>query len=95
MVKAIYNNKVIAESNSFEMVEGNVYFPKESIKKEFFKESNHHTYCHWKGQASYYHVTVDGKENKDSAWYYPDPKEAALNIKDHVAFWHGIEVVKD
>ena len=95
MAKALYNNKVIAESDKYEIVEGNVYFPKESIKKEYFKSSKYKSYCYWKGEASYYNVVVDGNENKDSAWYYPEPKDAAMNIKDHVAFWRGVEVIKE
>lgn len=94
MVKAIWNNKVIAESNKHELVEGNVYFPPDAIKSEFFKDSDHHTTCPWKGYASYYTIVVDGKENKDAAWYYKDPKPAAANIKDHVAFWKGVKVEK-
>jgi uncharacterized protein (DUF427 family) len=92
MPKAIWNNQVIAESDTYETVEGNVYFPKSAIKSEFFKPSDTHTTCPWKGLASYYDVAVDGQTNKDAAWYYPAPKEAAANIKDHVAFWHGVTV---
>ncbi len=94
MAKAIWNNAVIAESDVFEIVEGNVYFPPDSINKEFFKETETHTTCGWKGLASYYAIVVDGKENKDAAWYYPDPKSKAENIKDYVAFWKGVEVIK-
>jgi uncharacterized protein (DUF427 family) len=92
MPKAIWNNKVIAESDTYETVEGNVYFPQRAIKAEYFKPSDTHTTCPWKGLASYYDVSVDGETNKDAAWYYPAPKEAAANIKDHVAFWHGVKV---
>ncbi len=92
MPKAIWNDRVIAESDTYETVEGNVYFPKSAIKSEFFKPSDTHTTCPWKGLASYYDVAVDGQTNKDAAWYYPAPKEAAANIKDHVAFWHGVKV---
>ena len=95
MAKAIFNNKVIAESDTYEVVEGNIYFPKEAIKSEFFKESNYKSFCFWKGEASYYTVEVDGIESKDSAWYYPEPKEAALNIKYHVAFWKDVIVDRD
>jgi uncharacterized protein (DUF427 family) len=92
MAKAIWNGTILAESNTFEKVEGNVYFPANSIKKEYFKESNTHTTCPWKGVASYYSIDVDGKENKDAAWYYPEPKDAAKQIKNHVAFWKGVKV---
>ena len=91
-MKAIWNNTVIAESNDTVVVEGNHYFPKEAIKIEFFKDSATHTTCPWKGLASYYSLDVDGKANPDAAWYYPDPKDAASQIKDHVAFWKGVKV---
>lgn len=92
MPKAIWNGQAVAESDKYELVEGNVYFPPDSIRREYFTTSSHTTRCAWKGQAHYYNVVVDGKENKDAAWYYPQPSEAAKNIKDHVAFWHGVEV---
>jgi uncharacterized protein (DUF427 family) len=92
MAKAIWNGQVIAESDAFEEVEGNVYFPPGSIKQEFFESSDHHTVCPWKGTASYHHVVVDGKRNDNAAWFYPTPKDAAANIKDHVAFWKGVTV---
>ena len=92
MAKAIWQGQVIADSNDFEMVEGNVYFPAGSIKEEFFEASEHHSVCPWKGTASYHHVVVDGDRNENAAWFYPEPKEAAANIKDHVAFWKGITV---
>lgn len=94
MPKAIWNGKVVAESDKFEVVEGNIYFPRESLRNEFFKQSDTTTVCPWKGRAHYFSLTVDGKENRDAAWYYPDPKPAAANIKDHVAFWHGVQVEK-
>jgi uncharacterized protein (DUF427 family) len=94
MPKAIWNGRVIAESDKYETVEGNVYFPPESLKREYLTSSSHTSRCHWKGQAHYYKVVVDGKENKDAAWYYPEPSQAASNIKDHVAFWHGVQVEK-
>lgn len=94
MPRALWNGKVIAESDRFETVEGNVYFPPETIKREFFKPSDTHTVCPWKGTASYYTVDVDGKVNKDAAWYYPETKEAANNIKGYVAFWRGVTVEK-
>ena len=93
-MKAIWNGKVIAESNDTVVVEGNHYFPEDSIKKDLFNESSTQSRCPWKGLASYYTVKVDGKENKDAAWYYPEPKEAAKNIKNRVAFWKGIEVTE-
>ena len=92
MPKAIWNGTVLAESDRCEVVEGNQYFPPDSIHKEYFKDSNKHTSCPWKGEASYYTVEVDGQENKDAAWYYPTPKEKANNIKDYVAFWRGVKV---
>lgn len=92
MAKAIWNNQVIAESDSTEMVEGNHYFPKESVKAEFLRPSDKHTTCPWKGEASYFSLEVDGQNNSDAAWTYPQPKDAAANIKDHVAFWRGVTV---
>ncbi|MGB7396018.1 MAG: DUF427 domain-containing protein [Pricia sp.] len=91
-MKAVWNNTVIAESDDTVVVENNNYFPAESIKKEYFKSSDKHTTCPWKGKASYYSLEVDGKTNGDAAWYYPDPKEAAKEIKDRVAFWKGVTV---
>lgn len=91
-MKAIWNNQVIAESEKTLQVEGNHYFPEETIKKEFFKPSETHTTCPWKGVASYYNIEVDGKVNKDAAWYYPNTKDAAREIKNHVAFWRGVEI---
>lgn len=93
-MKAIWNGKIIAESNDIVNVEGNDYFPIESIKKEYFKNSDTHSVCPWKGKASYYSLHVDDKINKDAAWYYPEPKEAAKEIKGRVAFWKGVEIVK-
>ena len=93
-MKAIWNDKVIAESNDTVVVEGNHYFPPDSINKEYFEDSSTNTTCPWKGLASYYSLVVDGKENKDAAWYYPEPKEAAKQIKDHVAFWKGVQVIE-
>jgi uncharacterized protein (DUF427 family) len=92
MAKAIWHGKVIAESDRFELVEGNVYFPADTISSQYFKPSNTTTVCPWKGTAHYHSIVVDGVENRDAAWYYPDPKEAAAAIKDHVAFWRGVEV---
>lgn len=93
-MKAIWNGEVIAESDDTLVVENNHYFPASSIKKDFFKKSETHTVCPWKGTASYYSLDVDGKENKDAAWYYPETKELAKNLKDYVAFWKGVEVIK-
>jgi uncharacterized protein (DUF427 family) len=92
MSKAIWNGKVIAESEKVIKVEGNSYFPPESIKKEFFQENDYHTVCPWKGKASYYDIVVDGKTNPNAAWYYPQPSSAAQDIKDYVAFWKGVTV---
>lgn len=92
-MKAIWNNQILAESDETIVVEGNHYFPAESIKKEFFKESNTHTHCPWKGDASYYTLEVNGEKNEDAAWYYPDASELAKKFEGHVAFWKGVEVV--
>ncbi|OFZ99340.1 MAG: hypothetical protein A3H35_07050 [Betaproteobacteria bacterium RIFCSPLOWO2_02_FULL_62_17] len=94
MPKAIWNGAVIAQSDKFETVEGNVYFPAGSANQAVLKPSETHTTCSWKGVASYYDVVVGGKVNKDAAWYYPDPKPAAAQIKDHLAFWRGVNIEK-
>lgn len=93
MPKAIWEGMVIAESNHCEVVEGNQYFPPETIKKEYFKPSNHTTRCHWKGTAHYYDIVVNGKTNPEAAWFYPEPFKEAGNIKNHVAFWKGVKVL--
>ena len=93
-MKAIWNNQVIAESNDTIVVENNHYFPKESVKAEYLKETDIHTTCPWKGKASYYTLEVDGKENQDAAWYYPEPKDAAKNIANYVAFWKGVKITE-
>ena len=93
-MKAIWKNTILAESNETIVIEGNHYFPSESIKKEHFRESNTHTTCPWKGESSYYDIIVDQEVNSDSAWYYPEPKEAAKQIKDYVAFWKGVVVTE-
>jgi len=93
-MKAIWRNTVLAESDATVVVEGNHYFPLENIKKEYFRESDTHTICSWKGIASYYDIVVNGEVNKDAAWYYSEPKDAAKYIKNHVAFWKGVQVVK-
>ena len=92
MAKATWNGETIAESNEFEIVEGNVYFPRESVRDDVLRDSATHTVCPWKGTASYYTVVVNGKENPDAAWYYPEPKPAAANITGKVAFWRGVTV---
>ncbi len=94
MSRAIWNDTVLSEAAPLdtELVEGNIYFPPESVNKQYFRPSDKQTVCPWKGTASYYDVVVDGKVNKDAAWYYPEPKDAAANIKDHVAFWNGVTV---
>ncbi|AMV35840.1 DUF427 domain-containing protein [Planctomyces sp. SH-PL62] len=91
-MKATWNGTVLAESDKTVTVEGNHYFPPDSIKQEYFKPSDTHTTCPWKGVASYYSVEVDGDRNADAAWYYPKPKEAAAEIAGHVAFWKGVTV---
>jgi len=92
MPKAIWNGAVLAESDRTEAVEGNQYFPPDSINKQYFQESNTHTTCPWKGTASYYNIEVDGQVNKDAAWYYPAAKDAAKNIEGYIAFWKGVKV---
>ncbi len=91
-MKAIWNGVVVAESDKTEVVEGNHYFPPESIRREYFLPSQTHTICHWKGTASYYTLDVNGQTNVDAAWYYPEPKPAAANIAGYVAFWKGVKV---
>jgi uncharacterized protein (DUF427 family) len=91
-MKAVWKNTELVESKRTVLLEGNHYFPPEAVNRQFLKTSHTHTTCPWKGQASYYHVEVDGEVNEDAAWYYPDPKEAAQNIKNHVAFWKGVKV---
>lgn len=91
-MKAIWNNKVIAESTDTVVIENNHYFPHDSIKKEFYKPSQTHSVCPWKGEASYYTIEVDGKVNTDAAWFYPEVSELAKGIKNRVAFWKGVEV---
>lgn len=92
MPSASWRGQVIAESERFETVEGNIYFPPDSLKREFFRDSATTTICPWKGTAHYYAIVVDGQENRDAAWYYPEPKPAAENIRGHVAFWRGVTV---
>jgi uncharacterized protein (DUF427 family) len=92
MAKAIWEGTVLADSDKTIEVEGNQYFPAEARRSEFFKPSATHTECPWKGTASYYDVEVNGKRNQDAAWYYPEPKPAAREIKNYVAFWRGVKI---
>lgn len=92
MPKAIWNDVILAESEKTIVVEGNHYFPPETIKKEHFQKSSTNTVCPWKGAASYYTVIVNGETNHDAAWYYPNPSDAAAQIKNYVAFWRGVRV---
>lgn len=94
MARAIWNGRVIAESTDTVEVEGNVYFPESSLKREFFRPSTTISTCPRKGQARYMSLLIDGQDNQDAAWYYPDPKPAARKIKGYVAFWRGVEVEK-
>ena len=91
-MKAVWNGAVLAQSDETVVVENNHYFPADSVDRQYFKDSATTSICPWKGTASYYTVVVDGQENADAAWYYPTPKEAAAQIKDHVAFWKGVTV---
>ncbi len=97
MTKAIWNDQVLAESDQTIRIEGNHYFPPESVHKEFFEPSELHTTCPWKGEASYYNVVVNGETNEDAAWYYPEPKDGSIkrvgkDFTNYIAFWHGVEV---
>jgi uncharacterized protein (DUF427 family) len=91
-MRAIWNDEVIAQSDDTVVVEGNHYFPPDSINKEYLQASSTHTICPWKGEASYYNVVVNGETNKDAAWYYSEPKDAAAEIKDRIAFWRGVKI---
>jgi uncharacterized protein (DUF427 family) len=93
-MKAIWNNQIIAESDQTLVIEGNHYFPPTAIKSDYFKSSQMHSSCPWKGQASYYSLEVDGESNKDAAWFYPEAKPAAREIQGYVAFWKGVKVEK-
>lgn len=93
-MKATWNGEIIAESNDTIVIEGNHYFPPKTINQEFFKSSDNHTTCPWKGLASYYNVEVNGESNKDAAWYYPEVSDLAKGIKGYVAFWNGVEVTE-
>ena len=92
MAKATWHDTTLAESHATRQVEGNQYFPAESLQRQFFEPSDYTTECGWKGTAHYYHVVVDGQRNANAAWYYPEPKAAAAEIKRHVAFWKGVQV---
>ena len=93
MAKAIWNDQVVAESDDTVVVEGNHYFPPESVKSEYLKASNHTSVCGWKGTAQYYDLVVDGQANPNAAWYYPTPKDAAKQITGRIAFWKGVQVL--
>ncbi|NML15340.1 DUF427 domain-containing protein [Azohydromonas caseinilytica] len=93
-MKAIWNGAVIAESDDTVLVEGNHYFPESAVKKEYLLASNHRTSCPWKGQARYWSLLVNGDVNPEAAWYYPEPSEAAAQIKDRIAFWKGVQVTE-
>lgn len=93
-MKAIWKDTVIAESPKTIVIENNHYFPPDTIKRQYFKESDTKTLCPWKGTASYYNVEIDGNKNSDAAWFYPEPKNAAEEIRDHVAFWKGVQVTE-
>jgi uncharacterized protein (DUF427 family) len=92
MASAVWNGVVIAQSDDTVVVEGNHYFPVDSVNADYLKPSSTTTVCHWKGVAHYYTVAVNGEETKDAAWYYPEPSEAAAQIKDRIAFWRGVKV---
>jgi uncharacterized protein (DUF427 family) len=92
--RATWNGAVIAESDRFELVEGNVYFPREAVRAEVLRPSTRQTTCPWKGVASYHDIVVEGRVNAAAAWFYADPKPAAANIRDHVAFWQGVTVTR-
>lgn len=93
MKKALWNGKVIAESDQTIIIEGNPYFPPESVNMEYIRESGYQSTCPWKGKANYYNIVIDGAVNQNGAWYYPEPKTAAKDIKGYVAFWNGVKVV--
>jgi len=92
MARALWGGEVIAQSDATVVVEGNQYFPLAAVRKEFLEPSKHTSVCPWKGTAHYYHVNVDGMRSENAAWYYPDPKPAAAEIKDRIAFWKGVRV---
>lgn len=90
--KAYWSGKVIAESDACVVVEGNQYFPVDSVKREYLRPSSHTTMCPWKGTAHYFHLEVDGMKNENAAWYYPEPSDAAKQIRGRIAFWKGVRV---
>lgn len=94
MATASWNGVTIAESEQYEVVEGNVYFPRSALREQYFAPSATTTVCGWKGTANYYDVVVDGQRNRDAAWYYAEPKDAAKQIRGHVAFWRGVTVTR-
>ena len=91
-MKAIWNKRIIADSDDTVVVEGNHYFALDDVNREFLKESEHTSYCPWKGTAHYYSLEVDGRSNPDAAWYYPEPKPAAKAITGRIAFWKGVDI---
>ena len=92
-MQAVWKNTVLADSDNCEVVEGNYYFPLDTLSMEYFRDSDTHTNCFWKGQASYYDIVVAGEINRDAAWYYPSPADKANRIMGYVAFWKGIEII--
>ena len=95
MLRAIWHDAVLAESDETRVVEGNHYFPPDSINLTYFQANDTHSTCSWKGRASYYDININGKINKDAAWYYPEPKEKAVEIRNYIAFWKGVDVLTD
>lgn len=92
MPRAVWNGQVIAESDACKIIEGNHYFPPDAVRQEFLRPSDTHTHCPWKGDANYYTIVVDGQENADAAWYYPNTKPKAKEFEGYVAFWKGVEI---
>jgi uncharacterized protein (DUF427 family) len=95
MVRATWNGTTLAETDDTVIVEGNHYFPRSAVRAEYLRASDTHSICPWKGEASYYTLDVNGEKNEDAAWYYPEPKPAAEEIRDRIAFWHGVTVSAD
>lgn len=93
-MKAIWNDQILAESDDTVIVENNHYFPEDSLQRDAFVPSDTRTHCGWKGEAHYYSISVGGKQNKDAAWFYPAPKDAAMQIKGRVAFWKGVTIIE-
>jgi uncharacterized protein (DUF427 family) len=92
MTRAVWNGAIVAESDDTILIEGNHYFPRAGVQRALLRDSDTTSRCPWKGEAHYYHLVINGAENRDAAWYYPDPKPAAAEIKDRIAFWKGVEV---